>query len=192
FSHIGFPPIPLKREAATSTGCMLTQATKHPPNGVPERYPKTSRTTEGNTEKREYPFSVHDNRFALHRTSEMFDVGLGRRKVLDGLSQHSSHNFFLWAQDAVPLVSVDGDGMSFYHTEYLGCQETDRPSFRRFPQNHAQMSSGSAAQAGRDLVWFGRHDRTQHTPLSVLAVTQFPSSSKPWNYSYRNKSYSNK
>ncbi|XP_066549131.1 testis-expressed protein 36 [Amia ocellicauda] len=180
FSHPGLPPIPLVRTPATSTGATLGQT------GATERYPKICKSPERKSEKREYPFSAHDNRFALHRAVDIFDIGLGRRKVGNGQSLHGSHNFHLWAAGPAPRVSRAADGMTFYHTDFPSFPHSGGPSWRRFPRNHAQASNRAAAPAEGDPLWFGRHDDNQRVPLAVLAATQRPSAAKPWSYSFHN------
>ncbi|KAK6487355.1 testis-expressed protein 36 [Huso huso] len=186
FSHRGLPPIQLKRHIATSTGFMLNEVTTALPFLQGERFPKTFIQQEGKTPGREYPFSVHDNRLALQDTMHVCDSGLGRKKANWEKRQHASHNAFLWAPGALGRE----DNCTCYQTDYLGCQDTESPVYRRYPRSHTRGSSHSAAPADNDYLWFGRHkdkNTKQRAPLHVPVGIQFP-----WIYSYYTKSFSTK
>ncbi|MBN3276011.1 TEX36 protein, partial [Polyodon spathula] len=183
FSHRGLPAIPLKRHTATSTGSMLNQVTTAIPCVQGVRFPKTFIQQEGKTSGREYPFSVHDNRLALQDTMYVCDSGLGRRKANWEKRQHTSHIACLWAPGALGRE----DDCTCYQTDYLGCQDTESPVYRRYPRSHTRGSSCSAAPAGNDYLWFGRHSTKQQAPLHVPVNIQFP-----WIYSCYTKSISTK
>ncbi|KAB5562263.1 hypothetical protein PHYPO_G00015910 [Pangasianodon hypophthalmus] len=68
FAHVGSQQCEVTREACTTTGAMLSQATPQHMQGQ-ERYPKTFISHEKRTTGRSYPFSEHDNRAGRHDAS---------------------------------------------------------------------------------------------------------------------------
>ncbi|KAK7901191.1 hypothetical protein WMY93_017960 [Mugilogobius chulae] len=137
------------RETCTSTGIMLTQVKSTVPQALQiERYPKWK----SQQKSREYPYSDHDNRYALQDSVFVFSqVGVHRKSVEH--SQHRSH-FSLGHEGA---ETRPGEDMSVFQSDYMEKQVKDPTGNRRFPRNH-QHSSEQAAQAqGHDyFMWFGR------------------------------------
>ncbi|KAJ8360190.1 hypothetical protein SKAU_G00167150 [Synaphobranchus kaupii] len=120
------------------------------------------------TEGRDYPHSVHDNRATLESSIEAYDNGLGRKKYLGEKREHNSN--FCLSHDGTARNDCT-EGFSAYQTDYRGCQETEGTHRRRFPRNHLESSRGAAAQADANFMWFGRHDSKNCTSLGVLAAT---------------------
>ncbi|XP_030012514.1 testis-expressed protein 36 [Sphaeramia orbicularis] len=142
------------RETSTSTGIMLTQVKSSLPQALEfRRYPKY----EPQKEPRDYPFSSHDNKQAFKDNIFVFTHGVGRRKCLDGLSQHNSH-FCLCPDGADSGSGEKRANFTIHQTDYQVMQADNVPtSNRRFPRNHLQKSAEAAlAQAGEHFMWFAQ------------------------------------
>ncbi|XP_045927055.1 testis-expressed protein 36 [Micropterus dolomieu] len=156
------------RETCTSTGIMLTQVKPSLPQAFNfKRYPKWKTQQE----PREYPFSDHDNKYALKDNISIFTHGVGRRKCLEDHRQHNTH--FCLCHDAADS-STEEIGGNIYHTDFVVKQAVNVPtSTRRFPRNHKQKSAEAAlAQAGEPFMWFGRHDSDPSENLQGLAPSK--------------------
>ncbi|XP_078128942.1 testis-expressed protein 36 [Sander vitreus] len=165
------------REVCTSTGIMLTQVKSSLPQASNlERYPKWKTQQKS----REYPFSDHDNKHALKDNISVFTRGVGRRKCLDDHRQHNSH-FCLCQDGAYSSPEETGGNITVQQTDLTVKQAVNVPtSTRRFPRNHKQKSAEAAlAQAGEQVMWFGRHDSDLSQTLQVLTATNCSAQSKP-------------
>ncbi|XP_053093781.1 testis-expressed protein 36 [Pangasianodon hypophthalmus] len=174
FAHVGSQQCEVTREACTTTGAMLSQATPQHMQGQ-ERYPKTFISHEKRTTGRSYRFSEHDNRGSLKDNINTYGHGLGRKKCLDDRRQHNSH-FCLCHDGSVSAVWSGSRDHSAYQTDFLPKHSTESSEGtqhrRRFPRNHLEQSHQAAvAQAEEGYMWFGRHDMNDRTPLNVLAAT---------------------
>uniref|UniRef100_A0A3Q3SJG7 Testis expressed 36 n=1 Tax=Mastacembelus armatus TaxID=205130 RepID=A0A3Q3SJG7_9TELE len=135
----------------------------------------------GCQKSRDYPFSNHDNKHALKDNISLFtEYGVGRRKCLDDRRQHNSH-FCLCHDGADSNPQETRMNLTAYQSDFLVKQPANVPtSTRRFPRNHKQKSAEAAlAQAGAQIMWFGRHDSNLPETLEVLAATNFIAPSKP-------------
>ncbi|XP_026165552.1 testis-expressed protein 36 isoform X2 [Mastacembelus armatus] len=179
FAHSVLPENEVtSRELSTSTAMMLTQVESSLPQVLTfERFPKWK--TE--QKSRDYPFSNHDNKHALKDNISLFtEYGVGRRKCLDDRRQHNSH-FCLCHDGADSNPQETRMNLTAYQSDFLVKQPANVPtSTRRFPRNHKQKSAEAAlAQAGAQIMWFGRHDSNLPETLEVLAATNFIAPSKP-------------
>ncbi|XP_034754884.1 testis-expressed protein 36-like isoform X3 [Etheostoma cragini] len=176
FAHPGSPENEMRsREGCTSTGIMLTQGKSSLPQALNlERYPKWKTQQKS----REYPFSDHDNKYAFKDNINVFTHGVGRRKCLDDHRQHNSH-FCLCQDGAYSSLEETGGNITVQQTDLTVKQSVNVPtSTRRFPRNHKQKSAEAAlAQAGEQVMWFGRHDSDLSETL--LAATNCLAVSKP-------------
>lgn len=153
-------------------------------------------------EPREYPFSDHDNKYALKDNISIFThVSMKRNSdqihhhitpwketlsflypvgIFQGvgrrkcLEEHRQHNtHFCLCHDAADS-STEEIGGNIYHTDFVVKQAVNVPtSTRRFPRNHKQKSAEAAlAQAGEPFMWFGRHDSDPSENLQGLAPSK--------------------
>ncbi|XP_049456631.1 testis-expressed protein 36 [Epinephelus fuscoguttatus] len=181
FAHPVSPENEMRsREACTSTGIMLTQVNSSLPQALNlQRYPKLKTQQIS----REYPLSYHDNKLSLKDNITVFSHGVGRRKCLDHRQQNISH-FCLCHDGAHSSPEETGGNVTVHQSDFTVKQAANVPAstrqFLRFPRNHKLKSEEAAlAQAGEQVMWFGRHDSDLSEPLSVLAATNCSAPAKP-------------
>ncbi|XP_027028196.1 testis-expressed protein 36 [Tachysurus fulvidraco] len=178
FAHVGWQQCDVTREACTTTGAMLSEATPQQMQGQ-EKYPKTFNNQEKKTRGRSYPFSEHDNRAALQDNIATYGPAFGRKKCLDDRRQHDSH-FCLCHDTGVSEAWLESKNLSSYQTDFLARQQKEITEStehkRRFPRNPLEKSHQAAvAQAEESYMWFGRDDIKQRIPLNVLAAANLSS-----------------
>ncbi|XP_028324736.1 testis-expressed protein 36 [Gouania willdenowi] len=142
------------RESCTSTGAMLTQVESSSPQALHfVRYPKCKDLEES----RDFPFSDHDNKYAIRDNVAVFSQGVGRKRCPDDRRQHNSH-FFIGQEGSDSRAEMTGGSFTIYQADFMEKQAVDCPSAsRRFPHNHHEKSAkASFAQAKEQFMWFGK------------------------------------
>ncbi|XP_041866733.1 testis-expressed protein 36 [Melanotaenia boesemani] len=173
FAHPVSPEIETRsRETCTSTGIMLSQAKSSLPQALNfERHPKWK----AQQKSREYPFSCHDNKYAIIDDISIISHGLGRRKCPDELRQNNS--LFSLSHIGAESNTIETRGnLSNYKTDYTVMEADNVPNrTRRFPNNHKLKSKEAAlAQAGEQFMWFSR----DNSNISEVAGPQHVSAFK--------------
>ena len=109
------------------------------------------------------------------------DRNLGRKNQLPDLRIHYTDEEFLKHFGRNP---VDRDLNSTYGTSYKGEPTVKPPTYRRFPKNYGQPTSGQIPLQTTTADWFKHPDVPHATPTHVLAVSQEPFlKHNKWKYS---------
>ncbi|XP_007902152.1 testis-expressed protein 36 [Callorhinchus milii] len=181
YQHINAPDVFLVEKETVS------------PKKLNDRLPAMYIAREKKRSLKEFPFSLHDNIYALKDSMEMFTYGVGIKKFPKE-HMRSSLDIASWWQGTKVIMADKLADFSIYQTSYMGLQDREHHHLhRRYPKNHSERSQNVQKQT--DIMWLGKNDNTTYQiPLEVLAVTQHPSNLpiNPRKYCRYEKSFSTK